>query len=91
MSFPAKKHVRKSPVAIHGENVQGKKVSLHHRKPRSIGGTEEERNKIILPLKLHRAWHDLFFNWPAARIAQEISERFLDPDYEMVAVKKKEN
>ena len=89
MSFPQRKHARKeiAPVA---RTPNGKSVSLHHRKPRSIGGTEEERNKIILLLKLHRYWHGLFGNWPAARIAQEITERYLDPDYIMVAVRKKD-
>ena len=89
MSFPSRKHARKEIAPI-VRTPNGKSVSLHHRKPRSIGGTEEERNKIKLPIKLHRAWHDLFKNWSAERIAQEISERDLDPDYRMVAVKKKE-
>lgn len=87
MSFPQRKHARKE-VAPAVRTPNGKSVSLHHRKPRSIGGTEEERNKIKLPIKLHRAWHVLFQNWTAERIAQEISEQYLDPDYVMIAVKK---
>jgi hypothetical protein len=89
MSFPQKKYLPKVSVVKKTNGKNGKTVSVHHRKPRSIGGTEEARNKIELPINHHRAWHRLFQNWTAERIAQEITELYLDPDYEMIAVKKK--
>ena len=57
--------------------------STHHRKPRSLGGTSEERNLSELPRSRHAAWHTLFQNWEPIRIAQEINERYLDPDWEV--------
>ena len=62
--------------------------SLHHRKPVSLGGTNDERNLSELSTSRHRAWHTCFQNWTPERIAQEISRRYIDPDYKMVAVKK---
>ena len=88
MSCPTK-HCDKE----HNGNGNGngwKSKSTHHRKPRSIGGTEEERNRSELPISRHRAWHTLFQNWTPQRIAREITDRYLDPDYKMVVVKKRE-
>jgi hypothetical protein len=65
--------------------------SKHHRKPTSMGGTSEERNLSELSVSRHRAWHTLFQNWCPERIAYEINSRYLDPDYEMVVVRKLEN
>ena len=59
-------------------------MTVHHRKPRSIGGSNYPRNKSMLPLKLHRAWHDLFKNMRPEEIAALINLRYLDPDYEFV-------
>ena len=59
-------------------------TSRHHRKPRSIQGTNEERNISELPRSRHAAWHALFQNWTAERIADEINRRYLDPDFEFV-------
>jgi hypothetical protein len=59
--------------------------TLHHRKPTSIGGKNEPRNLIKLPCNKHAAWHLLFGNLTPERIAEEITKRYLDPDYELVA------
>ena len=63
-------------------------TSTHHRKPTSIGGSDDSRNKIELPTKRHEAWHTLFQNWSADRIAAEINDRYIDPDYQLVVVKR---
>lgn len=63
-------------------------LSTHHRRPRSLDGTNEARNLIELPRSKHSAWHILFQNWPAERIAFEINNRYLDPDYEFVVRRK---
>ena len=63
-------------------------TSTHHRKPRSIGGTNENRNLIELRRGKHASWHNLFQNWSVERIAYEINLRYLDPDYELLVKKK---
>jgi hypothetical protein len=65
--------------------------SDHHRKPTSIGGTDEAWNKIRLPINLHRAWHTIAKNWSPRRIAQEINERYLDSEWKFIAVKRKKH
>jgi len=60
--------------------------STHHRKPKSLGGDSSERNLTELPRSKHAAWHTLFRNFTPERIAQEINERYLDPNYRFVVV-----
>jgi len=67
-----------------------KEMDKHHRKPRSIGGKNKPRNVIMIQQNLHRAWHTLFGNMSAPEIANLITAVYLDPDYRMVAKKKKE-
>lgn len=65
------------------------KFSLHHRKPTSIGGSRHnKRNHSILPVKQHQAWHTLFSNLTAETICALINEKYLDPAYEFICVKK---
>jgi hypothetical protein len=59
-------------------------MTLHHRKPKSLGGRKEPRNITVLTLEQHRAWHRLFQNMPPERIADEINEKFIDPDFELI-------
>jgi len=62
----------------------GKKtITKHHRKPTSIGGSDQERNISFVEEQKHRAWHLLFSNMTAAEIAREINKTWLDPDYEL--------
>jgi len=61
-----------------------KPLTRHHRKPRSLGGTSEPRNLSRIPPKKHAAWHLLFSNLPAERIAEEINRFYLDPDYRFI-------
>ena len=62
--------------------------STHHRRPRSIGGTSDERNLSELSVSKHRAWHTLFQNWGVERIAAEINERYLDPDWMLIVAQR---
>lgn len=66
-----------------------KKKTTHHRKPRSLGGSSNDRNLSEIPHDKHVAWHLLFINWDPFRIAEEINAKYLDPDYEFVARRKK--
>ena len=45
MSFPQRKHAWRSQPLQKTNGTNGKAVSVHHRKPRSIGGTEEARTE----------------------------------------------
>ena len=62
----------------------------HHRRPRSRGGRNNARNISYIPRDAHEHWHSLFKNWMPEQIAERINDWFLDPDYVMVAVRKKE-
>ena len=64
-------------------------MSRHHRKPRSIGGTDEPRNVSVIQTRKHELWHALFQNLDAEEIFFQINELFLDPDYKIFLVKNK--
>jgi hypothetical protein len=63
-----------------------KHTDLHHRKPRSRGGTDYIENISRVPRKKHVAWHRLFTNMSPQEIAHIISDVWLDPDFYLVAV-----
>lgn len=65
-----------------------KRLSKHHRKPRSIGGENEERNISRVSTLEHRAWHSLFHNFTPEKICEIINEVWIDPDYEVLCRKK---
>jgi hypothetical protein len=68
------------------DKVYPELATTHHRLPRSIGGNSDDSNLSELPCSCHRAWHVLFQNWTAERIAHEINARYLDPAYKMIVV-----
>jgi hypothetical protein len=59
-------------------------MTRHHRKPKSLGGGRNKRNISLLPNRKHIAWHILFANWPAHKIAEEINARYIDPEFRLV-------
>lgn len=62
-------------------------LTLHHRKPTSIGGHRHaERNKSLVPRIQHQSWHILFSNHTAPTICAIIVEKWLDPDYRFICV-----
>ena len=61
-------------------------MTRHHRKPRSKGGKDCNRNISIVPSNKHEAWHLLFSNKEPHEIAKIINEVWLDPDYHLVAI-----
>jgi len=62
----------------------------HHRRPRSIGGSNKDCNISLVYRDQHTAWHQLFRNFEAEQIAEIINRTWLDPDYEFVCVRKPE-
>ena len=63
-------------------------TTTHHRKPRSLGGTDEPRNISELIESHHQSWHTLFQNWSPEQIAFAINHYYLDPDFEFKVIKK---
>ena len=59
----------------------------HHRRPRSMGGDNSDRNISIVNAKQHRAYHVLFFNKDPIEIARLLNEYWIDPDWHFIAVK----
>ena len=60
----------------------------HHRKPRSLGGGNDERNISKVNRDKHDAWHLLFKNHPPERIAIIINNVWIDPEYEFVVFRR---
>lgn len=57
------------------------RFTRHHRRPTSIGGTDEDYNISMIPEKHHQAWHTLFGNMTPFQIAEEINAKYLDMKY----------
>ncbi len=63
-------------------NKRKKKLHFdwHHRKPRSLGGENIDRNMSHVSVSRHRAWHNLFKNMTPEQIAKVINDTWIDPD-----------
>jgi len=64
------------------------KNNIHHRKPRSLHGRTNKRNCVKVPKTQHEYWHFLFRNYTPEIIAEIINLNWIDPDYELIAIKK---
>lgn len=63
------------------------KLTLHHRKPTSIGGARHNvDNHSYVPRIQHISWHNLFSNHTAETICAIVNEKFLDNDYKLICV-----
>lgn len=60
----------------------------HHRRPVSLGGSSDSHNIIWLPANKHRSWHALVANMSPQEIAKELSDKYLDPDWQLIAIRK---
>jgi len=69
--------------------MKGRKESIHHRHPRSLGGDSHRANISLVGEEAHRAWHRLFSNHTPHEIARICNETWLDYRYEFVVRKKK--
>lgn len=59
------------------------KVDRHHRKPQSIGGTDDPENISIVKITHHRNWHLLFENKSVPEIVRLLNKYWIDPDYQI--------
>lgn len=69
------------------------KVTKHHRKPRSHGGTNDNRNLSMVTQKRHEAFHYLFMTpdnkcMTPDEIAKTLTDTWIDPDYIIIAVRR---
>ena len=62
--------------------------NVHHRKPICLSGMDVDENLSIVPLREHDAFHLIFSNTSPEVIARVLSEKWIDPDYELVARKR---
>lgn len=63
------------------------RTSIHHRKPRSLGGSSDNRNLSKVDPKQHQAFHTLFENSSVYEIASILNRIWLDPDYHIDVIK----
>lgn len=72
------------------KDIERGMYNWHHRKPKKLGGSGKitSPNMIEVPVVQHRAWHTLFGIQTPADIAKTINATWLDPEWEMVAVRK---
>lgn len=64
-----------------------KDESRHHRKPRSLGGSDEPANISVVTQKHHNAWHTLFSNYSPETIASIITEKWIPKGYRFICVR----
>lgn len=65
-----------------------KETDVHHRRARSLGGTNEKRNTVTVRRTKHEAFHKLFGAGDPLEVAKILNETWLDPDYVMIPVHK---
>ena len=59
----------------------------HHRRPRSIGGTNLPGNTVYVVAKKHRAWHILFGNMNALQICRSLNKNPYKPEGKKIVCK----
>ena len=65
-------------------------MDKHHRKPKAQGGKSNRRNISYLTKEEHEAWHKIFNGHRTPEeIADILTRKFIDPDYFMVAIKRR--
>lgn len=69
-----------------GRKKEKREVDIHHRRPRSLGGSNKPENLSTVSKSQHRAWHTLFWNLPPAGIVAVINALWLDPEWKLLAV-----
>lgn len=62
----------------------------HHRKPKRHGGSghPDSGNMIEVRVDHHRAYHMLFETKSVPDIARILNETWIDPSWELIAIKK---
>ena len=63
-------------------------LTKHHRKPKTNGGTNAERNIVYLRDDLHKAYHLLFGTLPPHQVCKILNE-LIDPDFRLTCQQRK--
>lgn len=63
--------------------------SWHHRRPRSLQGTDSPENLVQVSDTKHSAWHTLFSNHTPQEIADIINAVWLDPEFVFLVERRK--
>ena len=62
--------------------------NVHHRLPVSRGGDDSERNRVLVPIHLHEAYHRLFGNSTPQEIAKILNETWISTEYQFAVLKR---
>jgi hypothetical protein len=54
---------------------------IHHRRPKSLGGSNKPSNLSLVEAQKHRAWHTLFDNKDVPEVIRLINKYWIDPSY----------
>lgn len=65
--------------------------NVHHRLPKSRGGSGNSSNLSTVPIRLHNIYNELFGSNPTAHeVAQILTDVWIDPRYEIIVRLKNE-
>ena len=66
-----------------------KGTNVHHRLPRSRGGSSNASNLSVVPKRLHNMYNELFGSNPTAHeVAEILTETWIDPAYHIIVMRK---
>lgn len=63
---------------------------IHHRLPRSRGGTSKPCNLSMVDRNMHRKYHALFRNMTPEEMARMLNSMWIDPDVRFVVRRRKQ-
>lgn len=86
MTRRERKRARKK-VRRRSFHCEDRRMSRHHRLPRSKGGSDYNNNVVLVPMKQHQAFHTLFQNYSPEVIAQILNDTWLPLGTKLVVQK----
>lgn len=69
------------------ESAEIGNVSRHHRKPRSMGGTDDPSNIAMVTQRKHELWHAMWGNRSPVSIVAELNSIWLPPEITLIITK----
>jgi hypothetical protein len=73
------------------ENNSEHRLTVHHRRCRSNGGSDNPENISFVTEKKHQAWHLLFSNKTPQQIVDELNKTWLPLDKQVMLTTKIKN
>jgi len=70
------------------QKAERSRIERHHRRPRCRGGSNEDINISHVTNGEHDAYHYLFGVDHPREVAKQLSDRWLDPDYYLIAIRR---